>query len=425
MKEQQFYFGSRSCSLPLKGIVQQTDDGNLSLSCVIGGKSYVKMIQLPDTIEEVSRLVVREEPLCILVCYETHVVEIDGSKLVSNLLQIPEQDGDNDLPLCPFPLMTCRVHNVQLPSSLVGCCFSPCHNDVYFVVDYRFSFSCYSTQRHTDVPLFQFSLREYLDSQLSLSLLSAHICDVTIVPTTVQNEVAVAFLLSSGFWIVVEGLPLQSVTSSVHFPPLCPRVDDHALRVHVSGSALSGTRLRHAFTRKCILVSSVTTRLCSIGDQTVYVVASALAVVVTLYSPSRRGFSTLAVHDLSLLGLEKPSFLLNPVRAEMVVEQGACSKVIAFGEVLRAVRGESVWGEDTTPSVPEVKERRAGSVPEVLLRATASQERAVYVQEVARKEVQCMDRLYEEMDEELGMEVMNNPERVDSVLASLAPWRVC
>lgn len=36
-----------------------------------------------------------------------------------------------------------------------------------------------------------------------------------------------------------------------------------------------------------------------------------------------------------------------------------------------------------------------------------------------------MDRLYEEMDEELGMEVMNNPERVDSVLASLAPWRVC
>ena len=145
MKEQQFYFGSRSCSLPLKGIVQQTDDGNLSLSCVIGGKSYVKMIQLPDTIEEVSRLVVREEPLCILVCYETHVVEIDGSKLVSNLLQIPEQDGDNDLPLCPFPLMTCRVHNVQLHSSLVGCCFSPCHNDVYFVVDYRFSFSCYST----------------------------------------------------------------------------------------------------------------------------------------------------------------------------------------------------------------------------------------------------------------------------------------
>lgn len=110
-----------------------------------------------------------------------------------------------------------------------------------------------------------------------------------------------------------------------------------------------------------------------IGDQTVYVVASALAVVVTLYSPSRRGFSTLAVHDLSLLGLEKPSFLLNPVRAEVVVEQGACSKVIAFGEVLRAVRGESVWGEDTTPSVPEVKERRAGSVPEVLLRATASQ----------------------------------------------------
>ncbi|KAK8828816.1 hypothetical protein WA577_000295, partial [Blastocystis sp. JDR] len=348
------------------------------------------MIQLPDTIEEVSRLVVREEPLCILVCYETHVVEIDGSKLVSNLLQIPEQDGDNDLP----------VHNVQLHSSLVGCCFSPCHNDVYFVVDYRFSFSCYSTQHHTDVPLFQFSLREYLDSQLSLSLLSAHICDVTIVPTTVENEVAVAFLLSSGFWIVVEGLPLQSVSSSVHFPPLCPRVDDHALRVHVSGSALSGTRLRHAFTRK----------LCSIGDQTVYVVASALAVVVTLYSPSRRGFSTLAVHDLSLLGLEKPSFLLNPFRTEMVVEQGACSKVIAFGEVLRAMRGESVWGEDTTLSVPEVKERRAGSVPEVLLRATASQERAVYVQEVARKEVQCMDRLYEEMDEELGMEVMNNPE---------------
>ena len=421
MEEQQFYFGNVSCSLPFEGKAQLTEDGSLSLICMIGDYSYARNIKLPDSSEEVSRLVVREEPLCILVCYETKIVDIDGSNLISILLHIPEQDGDMNLPWCFLSLVMCRTHTVQLRSSVIGCCFSPYDTDCYFVVDYKYMFYYYSTQRHTGVPLVQFSLREYLDSQLSPSLLSDPLCDVVFVSTTIEDEVAVAFLLSSGYWIVVEGLPLQFSSNGIHYPPLCPRLDRNALRVYVSGIALPCSRLRYAFIRKFAILSSVMSRLSSLDEKVVYIVASAQAVVVALYIPTLHGFSTLAVHDLSLLELKKPSFLLNPFRAAIVVEQGTNSKRIAFGEVLRAAKGRSVWRESSTSMVPVLRERMAESVPETRMRAMMAQERAAYYQEVARKEVQCIDHMYGEMDDKLGLDMMDNTELLNRVLGTLIP----
>lgn len=98
MRDHLLYFGNRRTSFSHNGVLFLTEDGILSISYQTAGETFTKELKLSCGAETVRHIVVREDPLYILVCYDDSVVEIDGESLFSVLFEQNTESDEITLP---------------------------------------------------------------------------------------------------------------------------------------------------------------------------------------------------------------------------------------------------------------------------------------------------------------------------------------
>lgn len=303
---------------------------------------------------------------------------------------------------------------------ITSCCFPSSQRSVYFVMDSHYTLYSYSTQKHSNLPLVQFSLGDMLSNTLETAVASAVPSGFLLLPSS-ADAVTIVILLSTGLFIAVRNVPSRHLfLTEVADPPFSPCIQEEDVEISLSGSSIPDEGMSPLFFQECVFLSTVTCSIYHEEDETVYCVASPRCVIITLFSSSLCHFSTLAVHDLTALHLSNPCFSFNTVKTELVLEEEGRREAIDLKWVRKVLRREPVWGASTaSPVTPMAK--KPESVPEAMLGALLGEANAIYFQELARNEVQCLEALYGEMDKTLGMSVVGDSSCVDRVLATLDP----
>lgn len=419
MKDHLLYFGNRRTSFSHNGVLFLTEDGFLSFSYRTAGESFTKKLKLPCGAETVRHIVVREDLLYILVCYDDKVVEVDGESLFPVLFEQNTESDEITLPWGSENEIMYRTHTTPILGPITSCCFPPSQRSVYFVMDSHYMLYSYSTQKHTDLPLVQFSLRDVLSNTLGAAVTSAVPSGFLLLPSA-GDAVTIVILLSTGLFVAVKNVPSRHLfLTEVTDAPFCPCIQEEDVEISLSGSSIPDEGMSPLFFQEYGFLNAV---ICSIyheEGETVYCVASPRHVVITLFSSSLCHFSTLATHDVTALHLSNPCFAFNTVRMELVLEEEERRRAIDLRWVRKVLRREPVWGASTVSPVTPMK--KAESVSGAMLCALLGEANAIYFQELARNEVQCIEALYDEMDKTLGMSVVGDSSRVDRVLASLDP----
>ena len=407
MRDHLLYFGNRRTSFSHNGVLFLTEGGFLSFSYRTAGGSFTKKLKLPCGAETVRHIVVREDPLYILVCYDDKVVEIDGESLFSVLFEQNTESDEITLPWKSKNEIMYRTHTTPILGPITSCCFPPSQRSVYFVMDSHYMLYSYSTQKHADLPLVQFSLRDVLSNTLGAAVTSAVPSGFLLLPSA-GDAVTIVILLSTGLFVAVKNVPSRHLfLTEVTDAPFCPCIQEEDVEISLSGSSIPDEGMSPLFFQEYAFLNAVTCSIYHEEDETVYCVASPRRVVITLFSSSLCHFSTLATHDVTALHLSNPCFAFKRRRP------------IDLRWVRKVLRRESVWGASTVSPVTPMK--KAESVSEAMLGALLGEANAIYFQELARNEVQCIEALYGEMDKTLGMSVVGDSSRVDRVLASLDP----